>query len=257
MTVLEKILNRYLEAEKIANTDLSAWNVRTLPGMQMAQREACANMEKYLKEYKETIRQSAVTIFTSGTPADQTTFAEVASEKTKPLVFRADDLYLKLADEIRPSMGDRGVFGTTQLVQLMSKLASIAKDLEFGSVIPTPSLDITPCPDLDSLVTVIRNLTRQAAGDRLNALYIEDGVTKVAVAIRYIRNVPPVLITGATPEEQETLPELLFTHISFKVPVDEKAVLPEAVLEAFTNIKESLHQMKNNSKTSTSTTPKN
>lgn len=246
----DKLLKQYEEAEEIVGLDLSAWSAKTLPGMQARQNEARVEVEKLVKEYQQVVREAALLIFTEGKAEHQTAFHQVAVESDTAIGISVETLYDQLATEIEATFGERfgdgqRIFGTTQLIRLFDKLSVL--NLEFGMyTLPMPpAFDVYTCKTHEDTVNVVRNLVRSTVGDKLNAAFLEREITKMALKIRYSRTVMPVVLTGATKDELNTLPKALFNGRSFTVPVNaENTESATAVMEVFAEIQKKLKKQK-------------
>jgi hypothetical protein len=243
MNKLEQLMEQYAEVEQIANQDLSAWPVKTLPGAQMRQRECRTQMEALGAKYKDALLGSAVAIFLDGDQQQTQQFAKVAEGSGGTLTISAETMYEDLAKDIEPTLGDRRQFGTSQLGMLVSALTRVGKDLDFRNI-PVPQIfDVTVCREHQDLIALVRNLVRQAIGDDLNAAYIKRAVGEEAIRIRYTRSVAPVVITNATADERTGLKNVF--NGSFTIPVTQENTSEDAVLQSLTNIAKTLKSKKN------------
>ena len=241
----EQLMQQYAKFHKVASEDLTGWDWRTLPGKQMQQREAQDALPAILSQYSAYVAKAAIPIFIQGAPDTSRQFAEVAEAEADTITLPVDGLYREIAAQVEPSMGDRRNFTASQLVGFVHALTDHAKSLDFSGQTQPPTFDTVHCPTTDDVVAVVRSLTRTTMGDELNVRYLQAAVIRAALEKRYTKAVVPVVLVGATEDEIQTLPKLIFGGTnSFTVPVTTETATPEQVLQTFTNIKKALKARK-------------
>lgn len=234
---IKTLMEQYGECEKIVALDLGGHDPKTLPGMQMRQRECKDQIADLKRRYESEVLSRAFTIFLHGPLALQQAYLESAKKTTKVLTADARALYEFLAKDIEPSLGDRRIFGTSQLAMLCRGLTEAGRQIEFTSRLQTPNLpDLRHCPSTNDVIEYARELVRASSTDTLNQKWIEASVIKQALEIRYTRAVAPVIVTGATEAEAHSLGSSLFSKKTFTVNVNEENSAPDGVLAYFKDI---------------------
>lgn len=237
---LREMMEEYQSCEEIANRELLGTPTRTLPALQMRQREAQDRLVTLTKEYGDALLKQGFAIFTKGDPENQGLFAAVAKNEVEIMAVPADSLYQFIADEVEPGLGSRHEFGTSQLAILVRTLTLIAVNLGLDEL-PTPNIDgLTVVATREALVDYIRLLVRKSSGDAMNQAWIRREVTKQGLQVRYSRERVPVIFTGAAEEEIAGLKNLFPSGLSFEVEATDENVTPEGIIKVFAEIKKSL-----------------
>ncbi len=235
-TKLQQLITKIDENAKLAATDLSEWDPRKLPGMTMRVKEASEALESLQGSYADYVNANSFLLFVTGPKDAVAEYARVAEEEGGTLTVSAAGLYREIATAVMPSIGDRRVFGVTQLSLLLQELGEIAMRLKIRSI-PTPNLEeISNVPTEEDVVNQIRDIVRKSSGDQVNAVYLKESVVKAALEIRYTQVVVPVVVTDATADELKTLPELLETPHLLVTLENKESVTSEKVIETFKTI---------------------
>jgi hypothetical protein len=243
-TNVKKLIQQYAAAEHAKTIDLDSVPFKHRPAMEMAKRQAEAQMNEVKEQYAKFIHEGAFTIFLNGAKADVEAWASVAVKEAGALVIRADALYQNIADDIEPSIGDRRTFGTTQLGLLVSALTNIGKQFDARNI-PLPQInDLAHCADRDALVGLIRKLVRSVVGDVLNQKWMERDLLSEALKIRYILPVVPVIVVNSDPEEATSLSAALFSGTTFTVKVTPEGTSEESVIKTLTDIQKNKSKKK-------------
>ncbi len=246
MNDLTKLMLGIAEAEKQASINLDAVAPKNLPAMQMAKADALDRIEKLKADYKVFMTGATFTIFTSGTPEDQRTFALIAQQEADVLVVSANDLYMQLAKAVEPTLGDRRTFGTSQLAFLIRSMGDMCRDFKLRDLRTPEIFDLAHPQTLDELATHIRNIIRISSGDALNKAFLENKIFNQAMEVRYNKSVVPVVVLDAVPGEADALGSTLFSQITFKVATTAEMCNKEAVLQKLTEIRQELKSRKTN-----------
>lgn len=237
---LREMMDEYASCEEIANRELLGTPTRSLPALQMRQREAQDRMATLTKEYGDALLKQGFAIFTKGDLENQGLFAAVAKNEVEIMAVPADGLYQFIADEVEPGLGGRREFGISQLAILVRTLTLITVNHGLDEL-PTPNIDgLVVCQTREDLVALVRKLIRGSSGDTLNQAWIRREVTKQGLQARYARERVPVILTGAQDDEIEGLKNLFPSGLSFEVEATEENIAPEGVIKVFSEIKKAL-----------------
>jgi hypothetical protein len=204
MKTLEKLSAELDETEKDAAIIVDELPPNVRGGWATKVTEAKEALPRLKAQYRATLLRNAVAIFVNGDKAKVAAFAKLADEEGG-IVVDASDLYTRLAKEVELTLGDQRSWGIHQVHKFHLALQEVMHDLGLNQL-PMPSRGEMPLvPTFDDTVAHIRHVLRDAVGDELNSLYIEEATAKRARAIRYIGVMAPVLIVGAQPDEQNVL----------------------------------------------------
>lgn len=204
MKTLEQLSAALDETEKDAAIIVDELPPQTRGGWATKVAEAKEALPRLKAQYKDMLLRNAVAIFVNGDQGKVTEFAKLADEEGA-IVVDATALYTRLAKEVELTLGDQRSWGIHQVHKFHLALQEVMHDLGLTSL-PMPSRGEMPLlPTFNDTVAHIRHVLRDAVGDELNSLYVQDAAAKRARSIRYIGLTAPVLIVGAQADEQNVL----------------------------------------------------
>lgn len=209
---LKEMMERYAEAEKTVNEDLSGWDPRTLPGKILYKREAEDTVKQIKDSYKGLVRNSFVKVFVDGAKAQD--FKKYI-EDNKGLAVNGNTFYEDFAKVVEPSLDtkDRNFTGT-QVVLLINLLQRWMERNAIGSI-ASPQLDAMemtePNPDLKSLTNRVRQAIERQNGTALLQRELENRIYELTLQKKYTTTVIPVVVVGLTKNETSDLSKNLFT----------------------------------------------
>jgi hypothetical protein len=223
---LKQVLNDLKKAEKNAALDVLAWpDPRTRPSAQLRKTQGLEARDRLVKEYGQLFSRHAFRVFTIGPRAQE--FAAFAANHGAVTV-DGSELYTILAQGVAQSQDPkRPSFGPHQVVRLTAELMFYSKGQGYVSVMsPRPrakDLD-APTPTAASLLEKVRAAIRSTNADDLNLLHMERNILAKAIRADAKTDIIPVIITGLTTEEIQTLFKTLFPgSAAMELTADEKS----------------------------------
>lgn len=243
---LENLLKEIETMKVLANQDPANFNPRSRPGLEMQVRQSKDTLASLKEQYSKELLDNSIGIFVSGTSESVQKFSVVAEKEGNTLTLDANELYEKLANEIEPSIGNSREFTSNQAMFLLGSLKGISKELGVTEMQAPKLHEIRVVRTHQDLVSYVRTVLREAAGDELNKLYLSNALTKKALKICYSGSVVPVVIVNAQQDEVNPLSKL-FQKGAFNIPIDLEATIDkEYVLKTFQQTKKKLKQNKEN-----------
>lgn len=209
---LKKTLDDLKKAQKAAALDVLAWpDPRTRPSAQLRKTQGQEASERLTREYGQALPRHAFRVFIVGERAQE--FAAFAAENGAVCVDGAE-LYTLLAKGVEQSQDPKGPkFGPHQQLRLTAELMFYGKSQGYLSVMaPSPrvrDLD-APTPTFGDLLDKVRAAVRSTNADDLNRLYLEKKILATAISKNANTDIIPVIITGLTTEEIQSLFKTLF-----------------------------------------------
>lgn len=208
---LKEMMEKYEDAYKTANEDLSGWPSMTLPGKILSKREAEDTLKQVKDSYKNLIVNSFVKVFVDGPKVSE--FKEYL-EKNNGLVVDGNLFYEEFARNIEPSMDSKDKnFTGTQMVMLINLLQRWMERNAIGSI-ASPSLDAMemtePNVDLEALTNRVRKALEKGNGTELLRRELENRIYQLALEKKYTTTIVPVVIVGLTKNEVSELSKNLF-----------------------------------------------
>lgn len=236
----EAVLNDIEQVQQIANTDLEAVSWQTRGSWEVNVRQAKEQLDALTKEYRERILAGSVAIFVEGDAAKAAQFVEIGEAEANTITLDAGALYKKLAAVVEPALGTSREFTTHALSLLTVTIKNLKSDMGYREPVNARMHDIVHLRDHEELVQYIRTLVREADGDNMNRLFMENELVQKALQIRYMSNTVPVVVLNATSEEGANLVSA-FGKGTFVVPVGEgDEVNSEFVIKAFKQVQKRL-----------------
>jgi hypothetical protein len=230
---LKQVLDDLKKAEKKASLDVLAWpDARTRPSAQLRKSQGEEGVVRLTKEYGQLFPRHVFRVFMVGPKAQEfATFAAGAGAVTTD----GSELYTLLAKGVAQSQDPkRPSFGPHQIVRLTAELMFYGKAQGYVSLMaPSPKqTDIdTPTPTEAALTEKVRAAIRSTNADELNRLHIEKDVLAKAIKSGANTDIIPVVITGLTTEEIQSLFKTLFPGSpAMELTADEKST-PEDLLK--------------------------
>lgn len=208
---LKEMMEKYEEAYKTANEDLSGWPAMTLPGKILSKREAEDTLKQIKDSYKNLIVNSFVKVFVEGPKAFE--FKEYL-EKNNGFVVDGNLFYEEFARNIEPSLDskDRNFTGT-QMVMLINLLQRWMERNTIGSI-ASPKLDAIemtePNPDLEAVTNRVRTALEKGNGTELLRKELENRIYQIALDKKSVTTIVPIVIVGLTKKEVSELSKSLF-----------------------------------------------
>lgn len=200
-TRIETLLTQVNFFRATANQDLEYSDPRTRPAKEAAKRDAEEVLGGILAEYEHELRKGLAAVFVNG-PADAVDeFAAIAAEEGPAAVVDVSAIYVQMATDVEASMRCDRMFEPSQFSAMLRSMTKITDSLDLRMV-PTPNYtgDVM-LATFDEVVAHVRKLVRDKMGDSLNELALVRQVTGQALKMNYSRQVLPVVLKNATPEE--------------------------------------------------------
>lgn len=231
----------------LANKDLDGVDLKSRASHENAKREAQDRLVELKKTFADTLRARQAAVFVDGTNTAVHDFTEIAQDEGA-LAVRADELYRKLASDIEPVMRRDRLIEPEQFAQLMRALYDVSRTMNVQDF-PQPSF--VPGKILntfDDIVAYVRETVRSAAGDQLNAVFLQNRISETALNIRYQKDIVPVIVTGALEQEVSGL-AALFENRRIQLKLDnEEEITKETVSKALTALKNKVKPNKEQNK---------
>lgn len=208
---LKTMLDDLNEARRWANEDLSGWDKATANGAMIRKREAEEQVVSLTAGYRAAIENCIVKVFVTGERA--AAFAE-AMDRKNAITVDGSTIYREFAKAVEPSMDHKQrQFTTTQLLLLMQVMQPwMAKRKVYALNRPTleaADMDVVH-KDSESVVETVRKSFRNANNDDVLLYDLTERVMEKVVEKQAATLVVPVLITGVTDEETQSLQKKLF-----------------------------------------------
>lgn len=208
---LKEMMEKYEEAQKIVNEDLSGWDPRTLPGKVLSKREAEDTSKQFKDSYKNLVVNSFVKVFVGGSRAAE--FQKYIHDNNG-LSVNGYSFYESFAKSVEPSLDPKERnFTGTQIVLLINLLQRWMERNAIGSI-ATPQLNAIemsePNPDLESLVNRVRQSIEYGNGTEILRKDLENRIYDLTLERKYVTTVVPVVLVGLTKKETSDLSKNLF-----------------------------------------------
>lgn len=232
----KEIVEQIKALEPVASLDLETVPSRTLPGMQMAKRDAQEKIATLRDSYREQILNGLLGLFVTGPGASE--FARISETEDEIIVVHADELYQVLAAPAEAAMTTSREFGTSQFSHFLVAYGDAMSQIEVANP-PSPRFsDGVVLKTHDEVTAHVRNLVREVIGDAANREVLLRSIVKKGLALSYGKSVVPVVVLGVTEPEVEGLSSLFKKGV---VNVQTTAdVTIETVKEAFEQAKKKL-----------------
>jgi len=208
MNTLESLSKELEEVTAVATKNIDEVPAATRGSWGVVIEDARNKLVGLKAAYKQQLLKNGVAIFLSG---DQQKAAEFATTLVaeEGLVANASALYERIGSAVAETLAGReneGVeWGVAQTHRLHLALQEVMHEVGVREL-PMPDRTATPfVVGRAAIVAHVRTLIRNASGDLLNALYMEDQIVRQAMLIRYTQGMTPVAILGATEEEYSGL----------------------------------------------------
>lgn len=234
-TDLEKLLAKYRDLLIASERDLTEVDAKSRSGHELVKRQALNELAPARTALAEALRRGLAAVFVRGDKELVKDFASIAENEGPAIVVACDGLYVRLAKEIEGAMRQDRQWEPSQHARLLDSLAALCTDMGLTNM-PAPKFQSgQSVRDLNELIQLVRKLVREATGDKLNQLVLEREILNAAAKIDYIRNVVPVVVTGASPDEQNGLAAFFNNRTVTADAI--VTVTPEAVLDAFSRLR--------------------
>lgn len=223
---LKQVLNDLKKSEKNARLDVLAWpDSRTRPSAQLRKTQGLEAKDRLTKEYAQLFPKHVFRVFTVGSRAQE--FAKFATD-AGAVTIDGSELYTILAQGVAQSQDPKKpTFGPHQSLRLTAELMFYAKGQGYISVMspqPRTSDMDAPTPTPESLLDKVRAAIRSTNADDLNRLHMEKDILAKAIGSGANTDVIPVIITGLTTEEIQSLFKTLFPgSAAMELTADEKS----------------------------------
>jgi len=227
---LESILKDLSDAKKVSETELDTIPLAGRPGMQMAIRQAKADIPKLLEVYQQRVYTVMSVYFPFGDPAKCLAFADLAAKEGGAVKVDADRVYREIATKyVELTLGRTREFGTTQLLKVAEGLREVLAAAGYpNATFQQPKLkDVRAVPTVDHTVAYVREICENSFGTELTLVFIKKDLTDLAFATQFAGKVFRAVILNASDAERANLAGA-FRRVT---PVDVDSA--EAIDEAF------------------------
>jgi hypothetical protein len=196
---------------RIANQDLTGWDRATASGMVIAKREAEDQLAVLKSAYKTFITNAIVKVFVTGARAAD--FAK-SLDGEEVAVVNGAKLYYEVTKAVEPAVDPvRKTFMPGLLVIVVRALQQFMEKNNIR-MINQPKLDAndldSPINDFEALLDRVRKSIRNTNGDDLAVIDISNQVYESCLSKKIANTIIPVVITGLTEDEQQSLSKVLF-----------------------------------------------
>ena len=205
---LVKALQALRNAKHMAGQRVDGYPMASRGGWDTKIQQAKANLPKLTEAVSKTcIPSRLVGCFAAGPGAEQ----EASKLLAKGVVWlQADMFYKKVAEILWPAIGPEKVFGVGQYCRFREMFDDLVEDLGLDEIFLP---DYTQCrvKDIPALVSVVRNLILKAKGYGVIKAYLTTEIINSICQNNLTAEQIPVIVTGATEEEQKLLNDLFST----------------------------------------------
>jgi len=235
---LEQIETRLSAALKLSNADLSGWDPRTRPSIEIAKRQAGDDVAGLKLQYEVAFTRGAVAIFLAGSEADQKEFAELAETEGGTVTVDGKAMYRRISAKVLPTIGGDKQFGTTQSFIFIMEMQDIMRELNISDWVAPASTQPATINNEADMLQLASQLVGKIGGAATLKTFIVKQATEQAIQLRYTKGVNAVVITGLGEPEREALKGLVFTGDNIVVELPEgKQVNTDTVIKAFIQLK--------------------
>jgi hypothetical protein len=205
-TVLDELVKNHEIQSKLANEDLSGWDVRTLNSKITGKRIAADEAKKVELEYKKQVTSRSGTVFVyGGTTEVLNKFLEAVKELNVP-TYNTDYVYVRLAKPVEANIGNRREYNSHSILMLVSEMAVLGKELGVEYINAPKLTGMSICGTFDDTVREVRKSIRNSeTGDNLTKIYFETAILRDALANGFNKPSLAVVIVCSSKEEAENL----------------------------------------------------
>jgi hypothetical protein len=199
---LHEIVTKMKQVEQIAFMDISNWDPRTLPGMQVKIGEAKRELDGLKVAYKTAISDSVAIVPVLGPPAKTQDFRDLLENEGGFVIVDYDVILRKFATEVEKSMDwQKRAFDWTQLHRLANEFNGYCTyDLKIRNI-PAPVMDgrlLGQQVQADGMTEVIRKAIVDGCGSRFATAYIQNSLYEQAERLHFEGPVLTVVVFGLT-----------------------------------------------------------
>jgi hypothetical protein len=242
MNTLEKITTDLDRVEKTATINLDDIPQATRGSWGNAQREAKEQLNALKSSYRDALFGNAVAILMNGDPGKIDEYVKLVRDGGEGLSVDANALYDRLAKSVEETVGGSRQWGVTQTQRLHLALQGVLHEVGLTEM-PMPAKDSMPfVATYGDVLAHVRQIVRDAVGDSLNRVYIENAVIKQAREIRYIGVMVPVLVTNARSDEADNLTRSFAKGNTFVNLNTEDVIDKEFLVKSFKDINKKIRK---------------
>lgn len=235
-----KTLSKNLhETKKLASTDLSAVDRRTLASVSIMKAEATARLKNLETEYIRRVRANTLALVLSGSTERCERFAQLAAEEIDAVVVHAESFLDSIAQKVHASMGSSREFTVTQ-ASIVSGLLEDAKEKAGVRQVPL-KWDWVALQSLQDVKVYIREIIRQSFGEAVFHTLLNEEVNNKAIDAMFAGNLLCVILVGIAEGDAVTLSPLFSNVVSVEAGTSEtEEVTAEFVLQQLKSVRSKL-----------------
>ncbi len=208
-TQLLKLLANIEANQGLADADLSTWDWRTRPSMEINKSEARRALVNLKGEYLKEFTKLTAKLFVDGTPEQVTAITSLLT-KEGANVLVAPNIYQFLADNTAPKLSFGEAFSTSAWLRLTELLGDTCRTFDVYPHTPPVQPQPVAVNNNDELVEVIKGVVREAFGDTLNRVYLTSIFLNNALVNKFDKDMAIVVVSGLSEKEKASLMDTLF-----------------------------------------------
>lgn len=206
---LNELVIQLSEAQSLADTDLSSWDINTRPGMEFKKNQAKDQLKDITYDYNKAVSDTVNKLFVSGSRDKVNRFSQMLS--TEITTFTAKPFYEEIAELVQPMLNSEA-FSSAAYIRLCEVLRTYAQAYNVWPSRPLAEPLSVGIVDFNGLVDTVRNIIRAAFGDTLHKAYILNCCFNEAFRIKFNEVLSVFVFTGITEDEKGALSEGLFPN---------------------------------------------
>lgn len=208
---LQGLLDQLTIYQQVMNEPLDGWDKNTAAGAVIRRREAEDQVKMLSDGYKALISNSVIKVFVTGERANE--FAERAA-KEGAVVVDGHGMYKSFAKAVMPSIDLKSPQFTSAQIILLTQVMQRYMQEKKIHVLQMPKLSANdmdvPCVDEKVLEATIAKAISNTNGDDLLAFDLTETILDKALEQKVASTAMPVLITGLSLTETQSLSSKLF-----------------------------------------------
>ena len=241
--MIKELLEKINETKNLSELDLSAWDPRTRPGMEMRKAESKTELASLLNQYRNELTGRIFGIFALGTNGGR--FAEL-SEGNFGITVDALSLYKRLAKAAMGLWKPGNNFSVDQVGRITEELYDVARELGIESM---PNVRLTAelsvsIKDEEDMVSHCKKFVETYLNSDLAKMYMIKEALDRAVELRWSGRVLPVIFYNLSKDDMggmQKQPSIVAKGRAFDSN-EEETISEEFVTKFFSDLKEKLQQ---------------
>lgn len=234
----QEALNAYLSTKTAAEESLDDVPARSMPGREMAKRQAKTALQGKMDEYLEAVSQRWGAVFVNGPDEAVKEFTNLAEELGPAISVNPHKSYQELAQVVNSAMRADRVVEPTQFAHLMSSYERMAKSVNKSHEAPILKYQSgTVAKDLNELAKHIRKVIVNSGSTVVPTTFLRKEIAEAGLKKRYDLGVMPVILPHADEVDEQILSQMFGGRI-IKVNLEDKSVSKDLVANTFKELKQ-------------------